>query len=121
MAQTQKLLEKLGFSVIMPKDFYNLANNEAYMESDEERITVKIEYDFIREHFRKIQQADAILVLNHDKKGIKNYIGGNTFLEMGVAFWLDKKYFFSTPFPRRIILPKCTPCSRWLLPATLPK
>ena len=47
----------------------------------------------MREHFTKIKASDAILVLNYDKEGKKNYIGGNTFLEMGLAFALDKKIF----------------------------
>lgn len=34
--------------------------------------------------------SDAILVLNYDKKGIKNYIGGNTLMEMGFAHVHDK-------------------------------
>lgn len=40
------------------------------------------------------------MVINHEKKGIKNYIGGNTFLEVGMAFWLNKKIFFLNPIPK---------------------
>ncbi len=65
----------------------------------EEKIAHKIEHDFIREHFRKIEKSDAILVLNYDKKGIANYIGGNTFLEMGLAFWLGKKMYLLYAIP----------------------
>jgi nucleoside 2-deoxyribosyltransferase len=69
------------------------------LANDEERINVKIEHDFIREHFRKIEQADAILVLNYKKKDIEGYIGGNTFLEMGHAFGLGKKIYLLYPVP----------------------
>lgn len=99
MAQAQEFLEKQGHSVLVPKDFYVLAKNESFMASDEERITVKIEHDFIREHFRKIEQAEAILILNYEKKGILGYIGGNTFLEMGHAFGLGKKIYLLHPVP----------------------
>ena len=67
--------------------------------SDEEIITAKIEYDFIREHFRNIDESDAILVLNYEKNGIPGYIGGNTFLEMGHAFGLGKKIYLLYPVP----------------------
>ena len=33
------------------------------------------------------------MVLNHDKKGIKNYIGSNSFLEIGFAHILNKKIY----------------------------
>ncbi len=93
MAMLQKQLEDMGHSVLVPSNIDDPDRNEAYMETDEERILLKIEYDLVREHFKKIQEADAILVVNYPKKGIDSYIGGNTFLEMGVAFWLNKIIF----------------------------
>lgn len=100
MREVKKKLEKAGHTVLVPKSI-ELMDTVGYVhpEDDEERITAKIEYDFIREHFRKIEQADAILVLNYDKKGVTNYIGGNTFLEMGLAFWLGKKIYLLNPIP----------------------
>lgn len=59
----------------------------------------KAEEDLIKRYFRLIKDADAIFVLNIDKKGIKNYIGGNTFLEMGFAHILDKKIFLLNEIP----------------------
>lgn len=47
----------------------------------------------------KIEKSDAILVINYAKKGITNYIGGNTFLEIGLAFWLGKKIYLLNPIP----------------------
>jgi hypothetical protein len=53
----------------------------------------------IRAHFEKIEWSDAILVLNYNKNGIANYIGGNTFLEIGLAFHLKEKIFLLNPIP----------------------
>jgi nucleoside 2-deoxyribosyltransferase len=94
-------LEILGHDVLLPKDvFNNVIPIEARQDvTDEEKITAKIEEDFIREHFFKIQVSEAILVLNYDKKDIRNYVGGNTFLEMGYAFGLGKKIFLMNPVP----------------------
>lgn len=100
MQEVRAALVATGHSVLVPKSL-ELMEKEGYVHptSDEEKITAKIEYDFIREHFRKIEQSAAILVLNYDKKGIIHYIGGNTFLEMGLAFWLGKKIFLLNPIP----------------------
>jgi len=64
MAHVQDVLEKRGFVVFVPGELNDLRKNEAYMGTDEERITAKIEYDFIREHFKRIEQSDAVLLLN---------------------------------------------------------
>lgn len=53
----------------------------------------------IKNHFDKVAWADAILVLNYDKNDIANYIGPNTFLEVGLAFYLGKKIFFLHDIP----------------------
>lgn len=99
MADAQRQLENAGYSVLVPKDLYTISHNESYMDTDEDRISSKIEHDFIREHFKKIERSDAILVLNYEKKGTKGYIGGNTFLEMGYAFGLGKKIYLLNPIP----------------------
>ena len=46
-----------------------------------------------------IESQDAVLILNFEKKGISNYIGGATFLEVYMAWELKKKIFFYNPLP----------------------
>lgn len=53
----------------------------------------------IRDHFDKVEWADAILVTNYDKNGIAGYVGPNTLMEMGVAFYLGKKIYLLNPIP----------------------
>lgn len=60
---------------------------------------VKKEYDYIRYHYNEIVNSDAILVLNFDKNGLKNYIGGNTLMEIGFAHVHNKKIFLLNPIP----------------------
>ncbi len=50
-------------------------------------------------HFRKIDASDCVLVTNYEKKGVPNYIGGNTFLEMGYAHGTGKKIFILNELP----------------------
>ena len=91
----------LGHEVFVPIE---VETNEVPIDAlpdttDEEKINAKIEYDFIREHFKKIELADSILVLNYEKNRIAGYIGGNTFLEIGYAFGLGKKIYLMNPVP----------------------
>jgi hypothetical protein len=53
----------------------------------------------MKNHFVKVERADAVLVLNYDKNNIPNYIWPNTFLEIGLAFHLDKKIYLLNPIP----------------------
>lgn len=101
MREIKDGLTVLGHEVLVPTE---TGNGEVPIEarsdiSDKQKISAKIEFDFIREHFKKIENADAILVLNYEKKNVPGYIGGNTFLEMGHAFGLGKKIFLMNPVP----------------------
>ena len=100
MSQAKIDLESMGHVVYVPKS-RELMETIGYVhpDIDEAKVAAKIQHDFIREHFKKIEKSDAILVLNYDKKGIQYYIGGNTFLEIGLAYWLGKKMFLLNPIP----------------------
>lgn len=72
-------------------------------KSDADKEAVKIHQkhsmDTIREFWELMQGADAILVANYTKKGIANYIGGATLMEMGFAHILKQKIFLLNPIP----------------------
>ncbi|MEI6835838.1 MAG: hypothetical protein WCK59_03310 [Candidatus Falkowbacteria bacterium] len=57
--------------------------------------------DMIKRYWNFIKNSDAILVLNLTKKGIDNYIGGSTLMEMGFAYGHDKKIFLYNQIPER--------------------
>ena len=57
----------------------------------------------ITAHFKKIDKSDCVLITNYEKKGIQNYIGGNTFLEMGYAYGTGKKIFILNEMPTNSI------------------
>ncbi|MDD2180984.1 MAG: hypothetical protein PHW32_01295 [Bacilli bacterium] len=50
-----------------------------------------------------MKKVDIVLVLNFDKDGYKNYIGGATFLEMYDAFRLGKKIYLYNDIPEGIL------------------
>ena len=55
--------------------------------------------DLIKRYYNYIKTGDAILVLNLDKKGVKNYVGGSVLMEIGFAHVLDKKIYFYNDLP----------------------
>jgi len=73
-------------------------------EIEEIKLDQKMHQDAIREFWNLMQGADAVLVLNIDKHGIKNYIGGNTLMEIGFAHVLNQKIFLLNPIPE---IPYC--------------
>jgi len=109
MVKAKNELETMGHSVETPpleisgedgkmisvKDYYAIRKSA----KDEEVWVWQEKERRIREYFDKINWSDAILVLNYDKNNISGYIGGNTFLEIGVAFYLKKKIFLLNQIP----------------------
>ncbi|MEK9151965.1 MAG: hypothetical protein AAB692_01215 [Patescibacteria group bacterium] len=72
-------------------------------KSDEEKERIKISQkmnsDAIREFWRLMQGADAVLAANYEKNGVSGYIGANTFLEIGFAHVLGQKVYLLHPEP----------------------
>ena len=56
----------------------------------------------IRRHLERIKKSEAILVVNETAKGVENYIGANSFLEMGIAFALEKPIFLLNSVPQQL-------------------
>lgn len=54
---------------------------------------------YMQRHFEKIEWADIVLVYNKMKNGVDGYIGNNTLIEMGVAFYLKKKMVLASVIP----------------------
>lgn len=53
----------------------------------------------IRNHYAKIESSDAIVVANYDKNGVPGYVGVNTMMEMGLAFYLRRPIYLLNPIP----------------------
>lgn len=64
-----------------------------------ERAALKRENNYYKEHYKNILESDAVLVVNGEKNGIKDYIGGNVLMEIGQAYVNDKKIFFLYGMP----------------------
>jgi nucleoside 2-deoxyribosyltransferase len=99
IVEIEKILKEKGHEVVVPERVNKYASGELRAESDYEATEHKIEKDLIRGYYSSIMSADAVIVANYDKGDIKNYIGGNSFLEAGFAHVLNKKLYFVNDIP----------------------
>ena len=60
----------------------------------------KHQRDLLRDHYQKIRNADAVLVVNFSKNDVDGYIGGSTLVEMAFAHVLRKRIFLLFAPPR---------------------
>lgn len=51
------------------------------------------------ENFNNVEKCDALLILNYDHRGYKNYVGGNAFMEMVLAYYLKKPIYLLNDIP----------------------
>lgn len=96
MLKVKQKLEEMGHEVIVPLSIHDCITNPALNMDLEYCLKTNIQ----RDHFEKVAEGDAILVLNYKKDGIKGYIGGATLMEIGLARYLNKKIFLLYPPPK---------------------
>ena len=94
-------LEARGHIVTVPNSF-----NDPMKEEEMKQLGADAHRDWkagmIRLQREKILANDGILVLNFEKNGQLNYIGGATFLEIYQAFDNQRKIFLYNPLPQNI-------------------
>lgn len=96
MQEVGRELQARGHEVLLPHlefgDFHEVrcVRREQWRE---------LKRRFMKDHFEKMKRSHAILVLNYDKGDMKNYIGGNTLLDIAVAFEHGKQIFLLNPAP----------------------
>ncbi|HRY82333.1 MAG TPA: hypothetical protein P5232_01305 [Candidatus Moranbacteria bacterium] len=98
MVEIKNKLDNLGHEAFLT-DLHKTMIGKNDEEIEKIKLHQKYNMDAIREFWREMQGADAVLVLNLDKNGIKNYIGGNTLMEIGFAHVLNQKIFMYNPIP----------------------
>jgi diphthamide synthase subunit DPH2 len=113
--EIKKQLENMGHAVLIPphqvkNEAGEMIPVEEYYRIRKQMIDNKENDDWIWErkseaihwHLEKVNKADAILVLNYDKNNIANYIGGNTLIELGLAFYLHIPIYLYNPIPEEV-------------------
>lgn len=98
----QKELEARGHVVTLPNCFDD-PGTEDRLRAQGAATHAAFKGAMFRRSEEVIASVDAVLVLNFEKKGIPDYIGGATFLEMYDAFRLGKKIFLYNGIPAGIL------------------
>lgn len=102
--EIQTVFEKLGYKVIIPETAQKMKQSGDY-EVSHYKTWFADDNDYhkkaalMRGHFEEIERGDMVLVLNYEKYGMPNYIGGNVLIEIGVAFYLNKPVFILNEIP----------------------
>jgi hypothetical protein len=100
--EIQKELEDRGHTTTLPNSYDNPGAEET-----QRNLGVKEHAQWkagmLRHSVSVIENNDAVLVLNFEKNGVQNYVGGATFIEMYDAFRLGKKIFIFNNIPEGIL------------------
>ena len=96
MLEVKNQLEQMGHNILIP---VRAEGVDYWSENNAGRIEAKKKFKFISEHMDNIEKSDAILVVNLTKGDIENYIGANTFLEIGFAHHRGKKIYLLNAIP----------------------
>lgn len=91
-------LRAMGWRVVVPataeemkaSNDFEISKHKPWMD-DEKYFQGK--HDVAMTHFNEIAKGDAVLIVNDDKPGKPNYIGPNTTMEWGLAYYLGKPVF----------------------------
>ncbi|MBI3260885.1 hypothetical protein HYZ64_00745 [Candidatus Berkelbacteria bacterium] len=96
--EIEKELKKMGYKVKVPKTARIMGKNNNFdVATHKTWYKNKKDYNkktkLMEHHFEKVLESDAILVTNWDKNEMAGYIGGNTLMEMTLAFHYRKPIF----------------------------
>jgi hypothetical protein len=103
VAKVREDLERRGHRVTLPNNFDDPEREEAIKRSQPQEAYVAWKAEMLRLQASKVAANDAVLVLNFDKDGQHNYLGGATFLEVFKAWELGKGIFFFNALPEGIL------------------
>lgn len=95
-------LENMGHIIELPNSYYE-PDAEAKSWSLGENEHSEFKSRMFRMSAERIGQMDAVLTLNFDKNGKKDYIGGATFLELYEAFMKNKKIYLYNDIPEGML------------------
>jgi len=97
--KTKEVLERMGFIADFAPDTYECINNP------ELNLNENLEHcermDIMRACFEIQEKCDSLIVLNYKKEDLEGYIGVNSLIEMGLAYYLRQKIFLLYPPPNK--------------------
>jgi hypothetical protein len=88
VVQIEEQLEQMGYEVLIPVTATNMKKAGTFQLEGFKPPVGDVEWKarLMNGHFDLVEKGDVCLVVNDDKHGVKNYIGGNVLMEMTLAF-----------------------------------
>lgn len=107
MVESKNKLRELGYDGWIHPTYEALVRGDmpdylGRLAKKEERAAIKRENNYLKVYYQHILESDAVLIVNLEKNGINNYIGGNALIEMGQAYVNDKKIFLLKDIPTEL-------------------
>lgn len=99
-------LQKRGLKVLIPSTALRMRRNNNFKVEDykywyKDPRFFPLKTKFIKNHLKKIERSEMILVVNLEKNGQKGYVGGNVLVEMAIAFYLNKRIYILNNIDRK--------------------
>ena len=92
----------MGYSITLPNCYDDPQIDTRYRDLGDEEYS-RWKATMFDQSKNSLANSDAVLVLNFEKNGVKNYIGGATFLEMYDAYKAGKKIYLYNDVPEGIL------------------
>lgn len=106
VVEIQGLLEEHGFKTLIPHTAEKMKISGDF-DASHYRTWLVDDKDYhkksalMRGHFEEVDKGDVILVVNEEKHGVENYVGGNVLIEMALAFYLKKPIYLLNNLPEQ--------------------
>jgi hypothetical protein len=94
MAEIGEILRSAGLEVVIPAPDEPEGARSVEVSTDVKRQASRRHISHIRHH-----ATAAVLVVNVDRDGVRNYVGPNSFAEIGIAFADDRRVFLLQGMP----------------------
>ena len=59
----------------------------------------RIKNRLTKENFKNVENSDILFIINPTHRSVINYVGGNAFMEMVLAFYLNKPIYLLNDIP----------------------
>ncbi len=101
--EMQKIGERLksfGHYVKLPTFIDDYLKLDSREDMHKAAIKNKKTHNLFKKYYELISENDAILIVNEKKRGIENYVGANSLIEMAYAHILNKKIYLLEGIPQ---------------------
>jgi NTP pyrophosphatase (non-canonical NTP hydrolase) len=99
--EVKRALEEMGHEVLVSDDIHDCIGNSSIKNAGfESELRHCLETDIVMSFFNMIKEADAYVVVNKEKGGVRGYLGTAVLMELGLAYYLGKRIFLMEDYDK---------------------